>query len=279
MDPSHAFGTHAWTGQYRIKHSLTNCSASDCSPCYLPRTASTGNSDSSVAKGGFAGSNPIADLSVIVCLKFDHRASADGLRKFKDCIAQCRFVNTTMEVSGTYDLIVQGSCASLAEYQEHLEVIRPAIAEFASRAETNFISKKVDRNPAEAKWDAIWLPCEGGQKRISTRLIDKVAAEGDYMRVYVGAWNCLVHDTMRRLAARLAPAQFIKLHRSSLVRIDFIDRLVHADQGWTARLRDGSNVKVAKSHVRQVLELISAESATSHVDPAEKTELFHFVKV
>lgn len=262
-----------------IKQSLSNSSALECCPCYLPLTASVGNSESSVAKCGFAGSNPIADLSVIVCLTFDHRASADRLRRFKDCIARCPFVETTMEVSGTYDLIVQGSCASLAEYNENLEAIRPDIAEFATRVETNFISRKVDRNPAEAKWDAIWLPCEGGQKRISTRLIDKIEAEGDYMRVYVGAWNCLVHDTLGGLSARLAHAQFIKLHRSSLVRIDFIDRLIHADQSWTARLRDGTHVRVAKSHVRQVLDLISAESSTSHVDPAEKTQLFQFVKV
>jgi hypothetical protein len=262
-----------------IKYPLSNYSASGCSTCYLSLTASIGNSDPSLAKCGFAGSNPIADLAVIVCIAFDHRASADGVRKFKDCIAQCRFVETTMEVSGTYDLIVQGSCASFAESNDHLDAIRPAIAEFVTRVETNFISKKVDRNPAEEKWDAIWLPCEGGQKRISTRLIDKVEAEGDYMRVYVGAWNCLVHDTMRRLSGRLPQAQFIKLHRSSLVRIDFIDRLIHDDQGWTARLRDGSHVKVAKSHVREVLELITTESSTSHDDPTDKTQLFQFVKV
>ena len=203
--------------------------------------------------------HPIANLGVIVCVAFDHRASPDGLRRFKDCIERCPFVDTTLEVSGTYDLIVQGSCASFAEYSEQLERIRPHLAEFAARLEPNFISKTIERNSAEDRTDALWLPCEGGHRQVQASMIDKIEAEGDYMRVYVGDWNCLVHVTMHGLSERLLTCGFIRLNRSSLVRISFIDRLVQNGNCWTARLCDGSQTSVAKAGVQRVRQLMVAQ--------------------
>lgn len=172
-----------------------------------------------------------------------------------------------MDVSGTYDLIVQGNCASLAEYRQNMERIRPQLAKFATRVEANFVSKSVERDDRED--DVLWLPCENGHRQVQAQMIDKIEAEGDYMRVHMGDWNCLLHETMHRLAERLGSVNFIKLHRSSIVRIGFIDRLVHHNRRWSARLGDGTHVGVAKSHVAQVLQLITAGSSISTNDPAE----------
>lgn len=203
------------------------------------------------------------DLSVVVCLRLDHRSSSEGLEKFKACIAHCRFVETTFEVTGAFDLIVQGRCGSLAEYMEKVDIIRPQLAEFVTRFETNFVCKRVDQKGRDDETAALWLPCEGGHKRVEAHLIDKIVAECDYMRVHVGEWNCLVHSTMRRLREKLNGSRFIQLHRSTLVRIEFIDQLIHHDRGWRARLRDGTLVNVAKSHVKGALALIADDSSTS----------------
>ena len=214
----------------------------------------------------------MTDLSVIVCIAFDHLASAEGLARFKQCIFSCPFVDSALEVSGTYDLIVQGSCSSHAEYMEHMTLIRPQVAEFASRIETNFISLNVPCRPVPEEGGWLWLPCEGGSKRVDAHLIDKIAAEGDYMRVYVGDWSCLIHQTMHSLYAKLGTTSFIKLHRSSLVRIEFIERLVNVERRWEARLRDGTHVSVAKSHVQDVLRMIGGESSKGRVGlPKERS--------
>lgn len=203
----------------------------------------------------------MTDLVVVVCVAFDHRACADRLAAFKNCILHCPLVDTALEVAGTYDLIVQGRCASLAEYNENMDRIRSQLAEFVTRIETNFVGRVVERAREREESNALWLPCEGGRKRVESHLIDKIVAEGDYMRVHVGSWSCLVHQTMQRLSEQLGSDGFIKLHRSALVRIGFIDRVVHDEQRWKARLRDGTHVRVAKSHVRDVLRLISSESS------------------
>jgi len=95
-----------------------------------------------------------------------------------------------------------------------------------------------------------------------------VVAEGDYMRVFVRDWHCLIHSTIRALRDQL-DARFIQLHRSSIVRIDFIDRLLHQDRRWIARLGDGSQQPVAKSHVSAVLDIMAHDSSMDKHTPAK----------
>jgi len=201
------------------------------------------------------------DIDVVVCVAFDHRAPADGVERFKREVFAHPLVDSALEVSGTFDLIVEAHFASLAEYLGHMQRLRPVFAKLATRVESNFVSRKVKQADEEEE-RILWLPFEGGRRRIEVGMIDKVLAEGDYMRVHVGSWNCLLHRTMSSLAAQLAAARFLKLHRSCLVRIDFIDRLIHEGRRWTARLSDGTHVPVAHSSVQQVLHATNGESST-----------------
>lgn len=203
----------------------------------------------------------MADLVVVVCLAFDHRACAERLAQFKRCICQCPFVDSALEVAGSFDLIVHGRCASLAEYNENMERVRAQIAEFVSRLEANFVARRIESR-AEPRESVVWLPCEGGRRRVDGHLIDKIVAEGDYMRVHVGDWSALVHQTMHQLCKQLGTANLIRLHRSIAVRKDFMERVTHKDHRWTVRLRDGTVVSIAKSHVREVLQLMTGESST-----------------
>lgn len=208
----------------------------------------------------------MADLNVVVCVAFDHRANAEGLERFKKCICHCDFVEVAMEVTGTYDMIVQGKIATLADYTEAMTRIRPQLAEFVTRIETNFVGKRIERHHDVEKF--MWVPCVGGRKRIDIGTINKVIAEGDYMRLFIHDWDCLIHSTVRALIEKL-DARFIQLHRSSIVRIDFIDRLMHHERRWTARLRDGSQQAVAKSHASAVLELMAHDSSKDVRGPAK----------
>ena len=177
-------------------------------------------------------------------------------------------------MTGGFDLIVQGHCASLAEYMDNMDLIRPQLAEFVTRLETNFVSKRLVRSPEVDQPVAMWLPCEGGRRRVETDQITKIVAEGDYMRIHVGDWNCLLHTTMQRLCEQLKCQKFIRLNRSTLVRIEFIDRLLHNQRCWKARLRDGSLVRVAKSRVKEALRITSGEIPQPQAGHAETSETF-----
>lgn len=207
----------------------------------------------------------MAELDVVMCVAFDHRSDAVGLERFKSCICHCDFVEVALEVSGTFDMIVQGKIGSLAAYTEQMDRIRPQLAAFVTRIETNFVSRRTERRSAVEK--CMWVPCVGGRKRLEVGMIDKVVAEGDYMRLHIHDWHCLIHSTIRAIKEQL-DNRFIQLHRSSIVRIDFIERLLHRDRRWIARLQDGSHQPVAKSHVSDVLHLMVHESSKLERIPA-----------
>ena len=208
----------------------------------------------------------MTNLDIVVCLEFDHRASPDGLRSFKESITKCALVSTVIELTGTFDLMVHASCADLAEYTRQFDRLRPHLAAFVKRLETSFIVKQIQTQSNGEDDGALWLPCEGGMKRVESSMIDKIIAEGDYMRVHVGDWNCLVHYTMHRLRDQLRSDMFIQLHRSSLVRVSFIERVIHEGRRWRVRLQDGTQVSVAKSHVQELLKSTARDSSKAQPD-------------
>lgn len=199
----------------------------------------------------------MTDLNVVVCVAFDHRAPPTRLRQFKACIMACPHVASVLEVSGTFDLIVHAKFASLAAYNAQMDGMREDLATLVTRIEANFVARNIQREEPKC---TLWVPCPGGRRRIEAAMIDKIIAEGDYMRVHVGDWNSLIHDTIRHLSSKLDPGHFIKLHRSVIVRVDFIDRLLHQGSRWIARLKDGTHQRVAKSHVSDILKLMTIDS-------------------
>lgn len=204
----------------------------------------------------------MTQLIVIACLAFDHRAPTDGLQRFKACILQCPQVERAMEVCGTFDLIIQGRCSDVAEFNSGMERLRAPLSLFVTRIETSFVARTMDRPAQENESGSLWLPCKDGRRRVEYRQIDKIVAEGDYMRVHVGEWNCLVHHTMAKLREQLTSPEFIRLRRSCLVRTGFIERLTHEGRRWTARLKDGTHVPIAQTSVAQVVRLIAGESSS-----------------
>jgi len=84
--------------------------------------------------------------------------------------------------------------------------------------------------------------------RIAAADIDRIDAERDYMRLHVGQRSFLLHQTIAALEARLDPARFIRLHRSTIVRRDRIAGLRHDGFGvWCADLTNGESVRIGRT--------------------------------
>jgi len=93
-----------------------------------------------------------------------------------------------------------------------------------------------------------WVPHKSELKRIETSQIDRIEAERDYMRLHVGQRSYLMHQTIKALEARLDPEEFIRLHRSHIVRIDRIAGLKHEGGGiWHARLADDNEIRIGRT--------------------------------
>jgi two-component system response regulator AlgR len=98
-------------------------------------------------------------------------------------------------------------------------------------------------------WSEFWVPWRSEMIRIEARSIDRVTAERDYMRLHVGARSHLLHMTAKQLERRLDPAHFIRIHRSQIVRRDFIERIRRDNGAWLIRCRDGAELRVGRRYM------------------------------
>jgi two-component system response regulator AlgR len=109
----------------------------------------------------------------------------------------------------------------------------------------------------DSPWaEEFWVPYKSELRRIVATEIDRVEAERDYMRLHVGPTSYLLHQTITGLEERLNPGEFIRLHRSHLVRRDWIAGLRHDGGGvWMACLKCGTEIRIGRTHLAEAKKL------------------------
>ncbi|MGB5483673.1 LytR/AlgR family response regulator transcription factor [Parasphingorhabdus sp.] len=114
-----------------------------------------------------------------------------------------------------------------------------------------------DGEAEDSPWaEEFWVPYKSELRRIVATEIDRVEAERDYMRLHVGSISYLLHQTITGLEERLNPDEFIRLHRSHLVRRDWIAGLRHDGGGvWMACLKCGTEIRIGRTHLAEAKKL------------------------
>jgi hypothetical protein len=106
---------------------------------------------------------------------------------------------------------------------------------------------------------------------VRTADIDWVEAEGNYLRLHTGggtpqAKSHLIRKPLAALAEELDPAQFARIHRSSLVNIDRIRELRALSDGeYQVLLTDGTKLKLSRTYranLPGVLNLVAGGACT-----------------
>jgi len=139
-------------------------------------------------------------------------------------------------------------------------VLKPVESERLTLAISRVRERRLDGPTAGATispWaDEFWVPYKSELRRIASAEIDRVEAERDYMRLHVGSASYLLHQTLSGLEERLDPEIFIRLHRSHLVRRDWINGLRHDGGGvWIACLKCGTEVRMGRTHLAEAKKL------------------------
>lgn len=115
-------------------------------------------------------------------------------------------------------------------------------------------SLKQDRRPQER----LILKTSGRVTFLKVDEIDWIEAEGNYVRLHVGASSHLLRETMKGIEAKLDPNRFIRIHRSTIVNTDRIKELQPLFHGeYAVILRDGTRLTASRgpeNKLRKVLE-------------------------
>lgn len=87
--------------------------------------------------------------------------------------------------------------------------------------------------------------------------IDWIEAASNYVRLHAGGRDYLLRETMTALERRLNPAEFVRIHRSTMVRIDRIRELEPLFQGdYIVILADGTRLTSSRGYRERVQELL-----------------------
>ena len=130
-------------------------------------------------------------------------------------------------------------------------VLKPVTPERLERAVARALARRGERAGPGGDWlSEFWVPHRSELLRIAAADVDRIDAERDYVRLHVGDRSYLLLQTVTGLEARLDPARFIRLHRSTILRRDRITGLRHDGLGvWSAELADGSAVRIGRTYL------------------------------
>jgi two-component system LytT family response regulator len=84
---------------------------------------------------------------------------------------------------------------------------------------------------------------------LAVRDIDRIAAAGNYVEVHAGGKVHLIRETLTSFIAQLDAAEFLRVHRSHVVRLGFIAELrpmFHGD--YELVLRDGQTLPLSRRY-------------------------------
>lgn len=84
---------------------------------------------------------------------------------------------------------------------------------------------------------------------LETEEIDWIEAEGNYVSVHSGKKSHLLRETISSLESKLDPKKFVRIHRSSIVRLDRIQELQPWFHGeYRIILQDGTQLTLSRNH-------------------------------
>src|SRR5574338_776466 len=114
-------------------------------------------------------------------------------------------------------------------------------------------ARPAQRAPSSPHLQEFWASDLTGLVRLAARDIDRLSVERDYIRLHVGRRSWLIHHSMAAREEGIDPALFVRIHRSAIVRKDFIAGFTRNPSGrWIARLSDGSEQPVGRLYSDRV---------------------------
>lgn len=86
---------------------------------------------------------------------------------------------------------------------------------------------------------------------VGTHEIDWIEGARDYIRLHAAGRTHLIRGTMKSVAGALDPGEFVRIHRSAIVRVDRIKELSPLFHGaYAVTLQDGTELRMSRRYRR-----------------------------
>jgi two-component system, LytTR family, response regulator len=98
--------------------------------------------------------------------------------------------------------------------------------------------------------DRIAVQMHGKVRVIRVSQIEYITASGPYVDLHVGSQRFAIRESMQHLSDKLDPEVFLRIHRSTIVRIELIETLLrHEGSEYEVQLKSGLRLRVGRSRL------------------------------
>lgn len=133
-------------------------------------------------------------------------------------------------------------------------VLKPVATDRLERAIERALTRRGSEDTPQSDWlTELWVPHRSELLRIEVSQVTRIDAERDYVRLHVGDRTYLLLQTIAGLEKRLDPAEFIRIHRSTILRRENIRGLKHDGLGvWSVELAEGDAMRIGRTYLPKV---------------------------
>ena len=123
-----------------------------------------------------------------------------------------------------------------------------------SKDSKSTVKKLVDKVKEESgPIDRIFVKTGSRIDVIPVGEIIRIDAQDDYAEIITKKKSYLKKETMNYLEKNLPPANFIRVHRSSIINSDYMEKIEkYGKESYVVVLKDGSRVNVSKSRIKEL---------------------------
>lgn len=102
--------------------------------------------------------------------------------------------------------------------------------------------------------ERIAVQMKGRMRVVSVGSIEYITASGAYAELHIGSERYVIRESMQQLEERLDPACFMRVHRSTIVRLELVEALLRSEgSDYQVQLKGGTRLRVSRSR-REALE-------------------------
>jgi DNA-binding LytR/AlgR family response regulator len=153
----------------------------------------------------------------------------------------------------------------LARLETACRRLRRAIEERTAAARLADLARQLETLRAERRGDAgegafLWVQRRGESVRIDLARVDRVQAEGEYVRIFHGEASYLHREPISALIGRFDATRFVRIHRSHILNRDRIASIRRRPAGGYTIVTDtGELLPVGRSYRPVVRELVAKD--------------------
>ncbi len=125
-------------------------------------------------------------------------------------------------------------------------------------SKTAFNVKKLIHEPLTDVLERVVVKSHNKITVVPVDKIKYIEAQDDYVMIYSSEGKHLKQATMKYFESHLDPNEFLRVHRSYIIKIEQVNQLEpYGKDSYVAKLKDGATIKISKSGLKSLKEKLN----------------------